>query len=128
MIKILTTLFALFMVILIAWADSGYAWRAVNLLMQMPHGDKAAHFLLLGTLSFLVNLSLDCRKITVFGHNIPVGNVLIAIVITLEEGSQAFIPHRNFEILDIVCNYAGIFTFGKAAIYYAGKNRTTFSV
>lgn len=128
MIKIFATLFTLFFACVVAWANSGNAFGAIGMMMQVPFGDKIAHFLLLGTLSFLINSSLRCRNLTVFGHNILLGSLLIAVVITLEEGSQAFIPHRNFEILDIVCNYAGIFTFGKLARLYERKNNSTVSI
>ncbi|MGK0366530.1 MAG: VanZ family protein [Saprospiraceae bacterium] len=128
MIKFLAGIFTLFMCGIVFWADSGYAFDAISLLMRIPHGDKIAHFLLLGILSFLINSSLSCRKLPLNGYNILLGSLLIAVVISLEEFSQAFIPHRNFEILDIVCNYAGIFTFGKLALFYDSKNRSTIPV
>lgn len=129
MIKLITFLFTLFIISIIAWADSGNAFEVIQFMMQMPHADKLAHFLLLGTLSFFVNLSLECRQITIKGKEVMLGSLLIATVITVEEFSQIFIPHRNFEILDMVSNYAGIFLFSKFAIlFYVRQSRKAVSV
>lgn len=127
-IKIVASLFTFFLVSIITFADSGYAFEAIAFMMKLPHGDKLAHFLLLGTLSLLINLSTNLRKISVLGQNVLLGSLLIAIGISFEEFSQIFIPHRNFEILDLVCNYAGIFTFGQLAKYYGSKKYAAFSI
>lgn len=129
MIKLLTSFFTGFLIFIIAWADSGNAFAVIQTMMKVPFADKIMHFLLLGTLAFLGNLSMDCRKIRVFGYNFLSCSLLIAIVISAEEFSQAFIPHRNFEILDLVSNYAGIFTFGKlATLYYDYRKSQTLSI
>ncbi len=73
--------------------------------------DKVGHFLLLGILTYLVNRSL-IRGTWRFGSwNIPRGSVLIALVFTLEEFSQAFIHTRSFSLLDLAANYLGVAVF-----------------
>ncbi len=75
----------------------------------IPFGDKSLHFTLLAAFSFLLNGSLGNRRINISGKKILLGSLLAAAVMTLEECSQAFIPSRNFDVRDMLCNYAGIF-------------------
>ena len=75
----------------------------------VPFGDKAIHFSLMVLLSCLLYYSLNQRRINILGRNLLFSSLLLATGITIEEISQAFIPSRNFEIMDMVCNYAGIY-------------------
>ncbi len=77
---------------------------------HLPFGDKGLHLLILSILTLLLNVSLRRRRVNLLGLNLLLGSILLSMGITLEECSQAFIPTRNFELLDMVCNYAGIFT------------------
>jgi len=58
---------------------------------------------------------LDLKRVTIFKRNFLLGSVLVFVFITIEEGSQHFISTRNCELLDLICNYAGILFFGKLA-------------
>lgn len=80
-----------------------------NVVGHIPYGDKTMHFLMMALFSFLLNGALKYRKINLMGKQCLLGSCLVAVLITLEECSQAFIPARNFEIMDLVCNYAGIY-------------------
>ena len=75
---------------------------------QIPYGDKTLHFLIMATFSFLLNGCFRFRSINILNKNAYVGSLFILVFITLEECSQAVIPARNFEIMDMLCNYAGI--------------------
>ena len=76
---------------------------------SVPFGDKAIHFGLMVTLSYLLFHAMNQRRLNILGHELLFSSLLLAICITLEECSQLFIPSRNFEIMDMVCNYAGIY-------------------
>lgn len=74
-----------------------------------PHADKCIHFLMMATFALLLNGSMRHRKVSLGGWQILFGSLLVGFAITLEECSQAFIPSRNFELMDMLCNYAGIY-------------------
>ncbi|GEM_PF-2857294 len=75
----------------------------------LPFGDKAIHFGLMMTLSYLFYHALNQRRVNILGHELLFSSLLLTICITLEECSQLFISSRNFEMMDLVCNYAGIY-------------------
>ncbi len=76
---------------------------------SIPYCDKIVHFGMMITMSFLLYHATQQRKVNILGQNLLFGSLLLAIGISFEEISQAFIPSRNFEIMDMVCNYAGIY-------------------
>jgi VanZ family protein len=59
-------------------------------------------------MTFLVNTSFSTKKINIGRFAVLLGTLIIGTIITFEEFSQIFLPHRNFEIMDLICNYAGI--------------------
>lgn len=62
----------------------------------------------MASFSFLLSGSFRFRSIHFLGKKLFVGSLILFSFITLEECSQAFIPARNFEMMDMLCNYAGI--------------------
>jgi hypothetical protein len=111
LLKALTSLafLAFFLIVLSIGCQWPIGMSIKNFMGLIPFGDKSMHFCILGTLTFLLNGSLRQKRLNINGFHVLVGSWLIALGITLEECSQAFIPSRNFELLDIVCNYAGIY-------------------
>lgn len=95
-----------------------------HIISSIPLGDKSLHFLLLTLLTFLLNSSLRQRKVNLQGYQLLTGSLLIAAGITLEECSQAFIPTRNFELMDMLCNYAGIYAGGLLPCFLNSKYNT----
>lgn len=92
---------------------------------HIPLGDKSLHFLMMTVLSFLFNASFRGRQAKIGGMSILLGSLLAGGIITLEEFSQVFIPSRNFEFLDMVCNYAGVFT-GSLMIFFFPALTTSY--
>ena len=82
---------------------------------QAPWGDKLSHFLLVGLLTLLVNLSFRNRRISIGSRAWLLGSVLVMIVITLEELSQSLIPSRELDAMDLLANYLGVIVFGYVA-------------
>ncbi|MCC6726721.1 MAG: VanZ family protein [Saprospiraceae bacterium] len=80
-----------------------------EVIASIPYCDKVVHFSMMITMSFLLYHAMNQRQVNILGHSLLFSSLLLAIGISLEELSQAFIPSRNFEIMDMVCNYAGIY-------------------
>ena len=105
---------------LIIFANSGQATAYIQLMMQVPFGDKIMHLTMLGSLSFLINKALNNRSINWQKSPFLLGSCCLAAVMTLEEISQIWIVSRNFEWLDLACNYTGIYlgqTLGLSLIH-----------
>ncbi|MFT5912343.1 MAG: VanZ family protein [Paraglaciecola sp.] len=109
--KTITFSFLFFFASVIALANSqtAFSYEVLTFLHNIPFGDKIMHFLLVGTLAVVLNLYFCHKKVTIFSKKVLLGSLITLIFITLEECSQYYIPNRNFEIMDMCCNYAGIF-------------------
>lgn len=120
--RIITLFFSFTLLSIVFLADFGYMDAVFAYFKSIfSYADKVGHFILFGSLTFLINLMLKARKIEVFSLSIFVGTILMTTIMTLEEFSQIFIPARQFEWLDLLSNYAGILTFSYIVPYF--KNR-----
>lgn len=120
----LTAAFVAVLVVIVILADRGELPDSVNLVQRLPFGDVLCHFLLIGGLTFLVNLSLRARRFRLWRVSILIGSLVVGVVVTLEEASQAFLAHRTFSWLDLFADYAGIAVMGRAALYLVRKMKT----
>lgn len=77
-------LFGLLVAIVIG-AGNGALPRFVQSLYAFPGGDKVGHFLLMGALSWLINLSLGARPARILSRNFLLGGAVVFIVVTFEE-------------------------------------------
>jgi glycopeptide antibiotics resistance protein len=89
-----------------------FGWAVCNFVGSLPIDDKSLHFLILALLTVLVNTSLEGKRVCFFQRKWLVGSIFLGCLITFEECTQLFIPSRNFDFMDMVCNYAGIFAGG----------------
>ena len=101
---------------LIAAADTGEL-GPLKVVYSFQYGDKAGHFILLGTLALLVDLAL----LQVLPKSKPqtlvlAGSSVIAALISLEEMSQLWVPTRNPDWFDLLASYAGIVAGTLAAL------------
>ncbi|MHC4180365.1 MAG: hypothetical protein ACYSWU_22915, partial [Planctomycetota bacterium] len=69
-------------------ADSGAARPAFRVADLVPLGDKVAHFLLVGIMSLLLNLTLSGTRVRLAPVRLLKGNLILVCVVTLEELSQ----------------------------------------
>ncbi|WP_193214645.1 VanZ family protein [Luteolibacter marinus] len=107
-VRLSFTTFAVFFAGIIVTADRGRGdilWRLAG---SVPFGDKWGHLVLVGILTCLLNLLLDGRSPPGKARRIMLGSLIVGILMTLEEGSQAFIPCRSFDGFDWLANIAGI--------------------
>ena len=115
--KWLAGVYVLILVMLVFLADQKAYQFLFRPVRNLPYGDKAGHFILMGLFSLILNLALSCRTVKVWKLNLLSGSLIVAIVVTLEEFSQLFIRYRSFDPVDLWCDYAGIFLFGQLACW-----------
>lgn len=94
----------------------------------IPFGDKIGHFVLMGALSLLVNLSLRACSVSFWGARYLLGSSVVGAIVLLEEISQIFIRSRTFDWLDLLSDFAGILIFGEAARFLWRRLRSDFAV
>jgi VanZ family protein len=97
-------------------ADTGQNKVVFNVIEKVEYGDKYVHFLFYGFLSFLLNLILKFRQFSLSALNLRAvtlykGSVIVFVFSLFEEFSQAFIPYRNFDLIDMAANFSGILLF-----------------
>lgn len=81
----------------------------------IPYFDKIGHFLLMGGLSFFVNLVWHGKTVSLGPLPVLAGSLLVSLIVTIEEFSQIFIGGRAFDYGDLAADYLGIFIFGQLA-------------
>lgn len=115
-IKRLAFFFALFILTIILLADFGFLRPVLFLVSRVDYLDKILHFLLIGTLTFLVSSALVEALPSLNPKWVLLSAVFIlAVVFTLEEISQGPIRGRDASWADLAANYAGILVFGGLA-------------
>lgn len=116
MLKLLGYGFVIFIAVVLVYADMGWDLFLFDWVKYLPFKDKLGHFLLIGTLTFFVNILLDFRRVNIGKRELLLGSVLVFLFFTLEEMSQAFLANRNCEFLDFLCNTFGILIFERLAL------------
>jgi hypothetical protein len=96
-------------IIVIADKADGVPWW--SFIDQIPFGDKVGHFGLVGTLSLLCNLAFTRWNPAQPRFITPTTWVLF-FLLTLEELSQGFMPHRHLDGFDWLADLAGL-AFGQ---------------
>lgn len=109
LIRLVFVLFAAAFVSMIVVANRGEGERIWGFLRSIPSGDKLGHLGLVGALSLLLNLALDRRRASGSGNGIMLGSLVLLVIMTLEEASQAFVPCRSFDLVDGLANLVGVF-------------------
>jgi VanZ family protein len=113
--KWLTGLYFLLLSVIVFLADQKRFQPLFRRVRELPYGDKLGHLILMGLLSFLLNMALSCRWVRVWKIEILKGSLIVAIIVTLEEFSQIFVKYRTFDLGDLFMDYVGIFFFGMLA-------------
>ena len=95
-------------------ANRGDGDRWWSFIHDIPFGDKLGHIGLMATLSLLCNLAFSKKNLSFRPSRLT---LTLALIISLEEISQAFIPTRNFDPLDWLANLIGL-TLGQLFAHY----------
>ena len=122
-LKWLTILFILLLLAIVVAADRGIMPAFVAVLYDFPGGDKVGHFVLMGLLSLLVNLSVLSGPGRRTLRRAVVASLVVAGVVTLEEISQKLFPGRTSSWADLVSSLAGIGVFGALAWFFAERKK-----
>ncbi|MCP5532567.1 MAG: VanZ family protein [Akkermansiaceae bacterium] len=86
-------------------ADSGTMNHWLGFIHGVPFGDKAGHMLLAGGLSFFCHLAARGGCVGFVPSRIT---IVLFVLFALEEASQAFVPSRHFDLMDLACDFAGL--------------------
>ena len=97
--------FFAFILTVIYAADRHLARGFFGWVQSIPFGDKAGHFVLMGTLAFLLNRALAGRTIS---PGVQLGGVIVAVFVVAEEISQRWLPWRTFDYGDLLADFVGI--------------------
>jgi len=114
-LRLITLVYIVFLVAVVVSANNDWYAYAFAQVKQIT-GDKLLHFLLVGLLAFLINLSLQAKLIHWKKFWLPLGTLALLVLATAEEFSQMFLVHRTFDLLDLVCNISGILLLGWLAL------------
>lgn len=107
----LSALFSLFLGWIIFSADTGQTNLFFDLVKRVPYGDKWGHLLLFGTLTLLVILGTNFKRVSLGGLKPYSGAVAVAVIVFIEECSQAYFPQRTFDLFDLLADTFGILLF-----------------
>ena len=103
-----TAVAALVLIAIIVAADRQTLPLLLQRVYNYPAGDKIGHFVLFGGLAFLAALGFPRRAQALAGVNVPLSTLVIVVLVTLEEASQAWFPGRTASVFDLLASYAGI--------------------
>ena len=107
--------------LIIYLANSNALPEFFEIVRQLPGGDKAGHFFLLGVASLLANLCLKASHWQLGRLRLLRGSVIVGTIITIEECTQIMSPHRSFSASDMFFNFAGIIVFGRLARWQVAR-------
>ncbi len=98
--------------ILILWiiylANSGGSNILFDTVKSIPNGDKIGHICIFGILTFMTIAALKFHVIKLWKLKIYNGALLVTTFVIGEEFSQAFIPSRTFDLIDLAADLVGI--------------------
>lgn len=118
-----TLIWAVLVAVIIWMADQHGPQHAFAWLYYVPGGDKLGHWLLIGGLAFLLNLSLQCRCFTWAGRRWLLGSAVVLGLAALEEASQIFLPSRTADWGDFAADLLGIWMLGGCARLFLPPTR-----
>ena len=120
--KWLAILFAFLLLLIIVLADMGALPRYLQLLKDLPYGDKAGHFILYGILTLLADLALFGAHPERSREWLTVtSGLILALLIGIEEFSQQYFASRTASLIDLAASYLGVSFFSWLALRIARR-------
>lgn len=127
-LRIVATLAAVSVIVFTIWIIHEANIARDNILFRTvratPYGDKIGHCLLAGLLTLVANFLFRHRCFKLSKAPLPRGSLLVALLVLLEEGSQAYLPTRSFDLYDALANFVGIAFASLPAIWLFYKKTT----
>lgn len=104
--------YALIVIAIVVAAGTGGTNQTFSFITRYPYGDKIGHFGLMGMLALVADLALRMRNVRVGALHVPLAPAVVALLVTLEELSQRWLPgKRTFDLLDLAADAGGIVVF-----------------
>lgn len=99
----------------------GYGPRLFHFVNSIPGRDLTGHFVLMGLLAFAVvpwlsTVAVRGRRVGILG-----ATGIVVLLITMDELSQLWLPHRGFSFSDLLASYSGTVLGAMAATTLAGR-------
>jgi VanZ family protein len=113
-----TLLFFLFICWSITLANSGSKSIFIDIIKQVPYGDKLGHVLLYGVLTAFMITALKLKILLLFNWPVQLGSVLVLTFAFIEEATQLFLINRTFDIYDLYSDVVGVFLFTFVTVKY----------
>jgi len=107
--KLIAIAFFIFLLLVAYWADTGSMPAAFKALYAFPNGDRIGHFVLYGTLAYLLTAAFPFRRVRLLRWSLPLGVVLALAFSGLEEFTQLFIASRTPDIFDLAAGWLGVY-------------------
>jgi len=126
--KWFSLVFFCFLCLVVFLADTGRLPGALRVVYAFPGGDKAGHFLLMGGLNFLVNMSLPLRWVVTRPFGSLLASAGVAILVTAEELTQMLFTTRTFSLADLAADHCGLVCFGLLAYRFQIMKAGTVSM
>lgn len=117
--------FILFFIGIVVIADRGDGARWWAFIDRIPYGDKVGHLVLVSILSLLCNLAFTRWESARGMAFITRTTWILFVVLTLEELSQGFSPHRHLDVFDWLADIAGLALGQSLARVICLKSRET---
>jgi hypothetical protein len=115
--------FFMFILWIIYLANTGEKSIFFDFVRSFPYGDKVGHAGLFGFLTLVAVIGSKFRCFNFGKFKIYHGATWVVLFVVGEEISQAFIPSRTFDLVDLVADVVGI----AVATCMAYKGRRYFS-
>lgn len=108
--KRIAIIFSLFILAVIIAADLNILPAFIRVFYNFQGGDKVGHFILFGVLSFFVNASLllQVKPMRNQARMVITSTLVLFVLISFEEWTQAFIPSRTFDLVDLFASLTGV--------------------
>ena len=97
---------------MVALANVGLIYKVFPFAKFIPGQDKTGHFILMGIMAFLANLSLRGRWVECCRVRLYLGSLIVLICVVTEESSQIFLATRGFDLGDLAADLLGILILG----------------
>lgn len=117
--KLAALLFLGFLLLVILAANTGKIPSFIRDLYRFPGGDRVGHFILYGTLAYLLVRAFP-RRLQMGRLSPAVTSLLAAALALAEEFSQLFSPRRSPDLLDLACGLLGILLADRLAAHRKG--------
>ncbi|HEY1172422.1 MAG TPA: VanZ family protein [Verrucomicrobiae bacterium] len=111
----LAAVYVLIIALVVMLANDGHYSFIFTWIRAIPDADKIGHFVLMGGLSFVVNLACGLRTFTALKRPWLLGSAIVTVIVVLEEISQAWVPTRTFDLVDLLFDFLGIYCFALLA-------------